>query len=156
MPKSYYKKKNTKLITPKTIAIAVIVVLLFIAKFTVPSEMKVRKAVASYVKMDIRGSSADHSYTDEDADRMFYAYNSIDIHQYSLCSVARMHNRYKTQDIMAAIGVFGIVIPLIDWNEYIITNGPVKHHYYHGGMKNPQNTPIIGDKDFDTGKLPDD
>ena len=154
MPKSFYQKKEPKLINAKTITIAVIVVLLFVAHFTIPSEKHIKRTITSFVKSDIKKKSADNMATDEDADSMFYTYNSIEVIHHSLYAEVVLHNRYKTNNIISAIGLYGIVFPLIDWNEYIVTNGPVKHKYYHAGKKNPQETPWIGNKDCETGEIP--
>lgn len=154
MPQSYYKKKKTLIISKKTIILTAIAIILVIAHITVPSKQLMVSSISYYVKSDINDESPFVSATDKDVSKMFYTYNTIDIFKHYFYSTAHIHNRYHTKDKIACIGVLGIVIPIVDWNEYIVKNGPVKRHYYRGGKKNPQYTPIIGNKDYETGRLP--
>lgn len=156
MPQSYYKKDKISVINPKTVIFFIIVIFCVIAHFTIPSDEKMEKDIASYIKFDIKHSSAIKEPTNDDVESMFYTYNAIEMHRNIFSVVGRLHNRYQTKDKIACIGIMGVVIPLIDWNDYIVISGPVKHKFYHGGKKNPQNTPIIGDKDYETGKSPDE
>lgn len=155
MPKSYYSKKESSITKAKTIIFAVIASLIILSHSTVPTKAIIERSIFYYVKSDINDDNPDLSATNKDVIEMFYAYNNIDVFKHYFYSTAHIHNRYQTKDRIACFGILGIVIPVIDWDKYIVKTGPIKRHYYRGGKKDSQYTPLIGNKDYDTGKLPD-
>jgi|GEM_PF-1335322 len=153
MPITDYDSRRISL---KWIFLIILIILLVIAFFTVPTEDKMKKDMDSMVKREIQNKTAVKEASDKDAKEMFYSFNKIEYFKHVICRLGWMHNRYKTKESLGCIGIFGVTIPTMNIGNYIYPNGPVRGNLFRGGVKNPEQTKIIGDKDYDTGALPED
>jgi len=155
MPVTYYNKGKRR-IGFGWILLLILLVLAVIAYFTVPSEEKMKASVEKYVKMELKSKTANKEPTDKDVKETFYEFNTVEYEKFPLWRAGWLHNRYKTSDRLGCLGIFGITIPTVDFYDYIYPLGPAKHKYPRAGKSNPEETPIMGNNDYDTGVLPDE
>lgn len=128
--------------------VCVIAVLLLIAHLTVPSDQEVKDKVTHDIRLCIeentiaRGDKIDDavrnitaifsnpdSVSDNAAIEEFNKYNNLEIYRHTFYSTARIHNYMKAGGIRAGIGIFGMVIPTVNFSDIILHVGPVRKEY---------------------------
>ena len=59
----------------------------------------------------------------------FDKYNRLEVYRHTFYSTARVHNNFRPEGTRVAIGIFGIVIPTVSYNDIVMTVGPVRKEY---------------------------
>lgn len=130
------------------IAVIIIIVIAVIAMLSVPSKEKMLSETSDAIAKCIEDNKLAKSdgtddlvrnvaciFTDCDsatAERnmeMFYKYNHIEVYSHSLYSTARVHSNYRLQGKRVSIGLFGIVIPTVNYGDIVLDNGVIRKDY---------------------------
>ena len=59
----------------------------------------------------------------------FNQYNRIEYFEHATYSSLRIFNNFRPEGVRCAIGIFGIVIPTINFNDLLLRTGPVRRDY---------------------------
>ncbi len=152
------------------ILIGIMLIMAIIALFTVPSEKKMRKEMTDNIRQciqendSIQGDQLDdaigniiHMFTDADSTARdkelmdaFYQYNKLEIYRHSLYATAYIHNNFRPEGIRVGVGIFGVVIPTVNFNDFLLHVGPMQREYQDGTIR----TTIPAGSDY-TGENPD-
>lgn len=92
-------------------------------------------------------TTADSTEINESEMEAFHKYNRLECYQHTFYSTARLCTNFRPQGVRAGIGLFGVVIPTLNYKDIILYVGPV-----HKGYNQRPKTTI---KEPDYGKLPD-
>ena len=131
------------------ILIGVLVIMAIIAVFTVPSESKMRKEMTDNIRQciqendSIKGdqlddalgnllhmfTSADSTVNDKEMMNAFYKYNRLEIYHHSMYATAYIHNNFRPEGTRVGVGIFGIVIPTVNFNDFLLHVGPMRREY---------------------------
>lgn len=130
------------------ISAVAIAVLLVIAHFTVPDEKymldettdNIRQCISANVsnqadKIDNVVNNIYATFTTADSleaeepMRDFHKYNKIEIYKHFLFSTAYVSNNYMPGGKRAGIGVFGIVIPTVEYRDLLLRIAPIRKEY---------------------------
>jgi len=152
---STYKKQSmtsefTHSCLGRIIILAVIIlILVVIAMFTVPSDGKMRWQMEDNVREciqdhdSIRGDGIDEAFnnvrrifthadtTVNDKEQMetFHKYNRLEYYDHSLFKTCRVVNNLHPEGVREGIGIYGIVIPLLNYEDFLMSEGPVRGKY---------------------------
>ena len=168
--KSEYKKESisTQFLRSclgKIIVLAIIlIVLLTTARLTVPNESKMiwgtldgvyqciveSHGVAGDMSDDfVRNAIATFSH---EADSLkkdsvlldFNKLNKVEVHDHIFFSTSHIINNFNSNGKRAAIGICGMVIPIVNFNDFILRSGPVRKDY-NQKLINAPTQPISSD-----------
>ena len=134
------------------ILLAALGVLALIALMTVPSEEKMREEMRDNIRQciqendSIQGDQLDdaignvlHVFTSADSTALdkelmanFDKYNKLEIYRHNLFATAYIHNNFRPEGTRVGFGVFGIVIPTVNFNDFLLRVGPVRRDYKDG------------------------
>ena len=59
----------------------------------------------------------------------FNKFNRIEIYHHTFFSTAYIISNFNSRGARAAIGVFGLVIPTVNFNDFVLRNGPIRKEY---------------------------
>ena len=150
-----YKKQNVlheffhSCLGRLTILAIIAIILLIVAIITVPGRKIMGALMEDNVRQciidndSIRGDALDtffdnmsNIFTEADSTQLnqevyqaYKKYNTIRIYDHTLYRTALLHNGMHPEGIRIGIGLFGIVIPTIDYSDLVITIGPVRGNY---------------------------
>ena len=134
----------------RIIILAVIMAILsLIAMITRPSEEKMREEMTDNIRECIEARDSLHTDWIDDAinnigyvftvadttaygDEMmesFFDHNQIEYYNHTLFSTTRLYNSFQVQGVLCGIGVFGLVIPTVNFNDFILRTGPLRKDY---------------------------
>ena len=127
---------------------AIIGVLLFIAHLTIPDEETMMAEMDDNVRQCIEANDSiktdwiddavnNVGYIFTTADSIpnqeiinnFYKYNEMEYYRHTFYATTLLHNNYKPEGIRIGIGVFGIVIPTVNFNDFLFRLGPMHKGY---------------------------
>ena len=128
---------------------AILLVLLIIAYFTAPSEQVMREEmndnIMECMEMNdsIRGdqiddfvhnigfifTKADTTKVGEEWRNVFDKYNRLEIYNHSFFRTAYVYNNVKTEGTRVGFGLFGLVIPTANFNDFLLRIGPMRKNY---------------------------
>ena len=131
------------------ILLGILVVLLIIAYFTAPSDKEMREemndAIMQCMEMNdsIRGdqiddfvhnigfifTKADTTKVGEEWRNVFDKYNRLEIFNHSFFRTAYVYNNIKTEGTRVGFGLFGLVIPTANFNDFLLRIGPMRKSY---------------------------
>ena len=74
-------------------------------------------------------STADSVLTHPEDINVFYKFNTLAYYDHALFSTMHIHNSFHIEGKRCAIGIFGIVIPLVDFNDFLLREGPMFKEY---------------------------
>ena len=150
-----------------TILALVMGVLSIIAILTRPSEEYMRTEMIDNIRQCIESPDSIHTDWIDDAvanigyifteagpnvDKElllnFNKYNRMEYFDHTLYSSMRIINNFRPEGIRAGIGVFGIVIPTVNFNDLLLRVGPVRKDYNHPLIED------VGDEEY-FGTTPD-
>jgi hypothetical protein len=121
--------------------------LLLVAALTVPDdevmtvemEDNIRQCIATNdsIKTDgidnaINNVGYVFTHTDvDDAESMeqFLKYNTMEIQRHRFYSKAVLHNNLRPEGIGIGIGIFGMVVPTLSYNDFLLRTGPMHKGY---------------------------
>ena len=138
------------------IALGIFIVLLVIAHMTVPSEEKMRAEMIDDIYECIEANDSIHGDKIDDAVNnlffifttadstninqevldLFRKYNKLEIYPHAFYSTAHIHNNFRPEGTRVGIGIFGIVIPTVNFNDFLLRVGPVRGKYNERLIKN--------------------
>ncbi|MCH5308076.1 MAG: hypothetical protein J1E37_08295 [Prevotella sp.] len=134
----------------KVIIVAAIAILLFIiAVLTVPSGEKMRAETIDNIHQCLQEndslmnddidetfnnivrtlSKADTTLTNPETLKAFYAYNTLTIDKHASYSAAILHNTRHPQGVCVGVGVFGVVISTVEYEDLVLELGPAHGDY---------------------------
>ena len=131
------------------ILVAIIAIILVVAKLTVPSDEEMKFGTLDGVcqciekshgvpgdKSDdiVRNGIATFSH---EADSLrkdtiladFHKFNRVEIYHHTFFSTAYVISNFNSTGARAAIGVFGMVIPTVNFGDFVLRNGPIRKEY---------------------------
>lgn len=151
------KKKNDSFIYLFThsclgrliITAAILALLSVIAYLTCPTEERMRAEMDDNIKQCIEErdsvssdwtetivkntrymfTKADSVLTHPDDLRIFYEFNALTCYDHALFSTMYIHNSFHINGKRCAIGMFGLVIPTVDFNDFLLREGPMFKEY---------------------------
>ena len=129
--------------------VAVILLLLLAAKMTIPSDEQMMYGTLDGVCQCIQkshGVSGDKSddivrntiaSVSHETDTLkkdtiladFKKFNRIEIYHHTFFSTAYIISNFNSRGARAAIGLFGMVIPTVNFNDFVLRNGPIRKEY---------------------------
>lgn len=149
--------------------VAIVTVLAILAIMTKPSEQTMREEMTDNIRQCIEANDSiatdwiddavnNVGYIFTEADTLghdgsqlstFNQYNRLEYYDHTLFATMRLFNNYRVEGVRCAIGIFGIVIPTVNFNDFLLRVGPMRKDY---------NQPIIrtniGDDEY-IGENPD-
>ena len=131
------------------ILVALIAILLIVAKFTVPSDNEMTYGTLDGIcqciekshgvpgdKSDdiVRNGIATFSHETDSLKKDtimedFHKYNRVEIYHHTFFSTSYIISNFNSSGARAATGVFGMVIPTVNFGDFILRNGPVRKEY---------------------------
>lgn len=150
--RSTYKKQSmfsefTNTCLGKIIVLAVIIViLLIVALFTVPSEEEMQTEMEDNIRECLQDNfekrcdpvdevfnnmrrpftEADTTFNDKEILEIFNRNNRLEIYHHTLFSTARVSNNLHPEGLREGIGIFGIVIPFLNYDDFLMAEGNVR------------------------------
>ena len=128
---------------------AVILLLLLAAKLTVPSDESMMYGTLDGVCQCIEESHGVPGDKSDDIVRNviatvshetdslkkdtiladFKKFNRIEIYHHTFFSTAYIISNFNSRGARAAIGIYGLVIPTVNFNDFVLRNGPIRKEY---------------------------
>lgn len=142
----------------KLIILAVIVGgMLFLARMTVPDDETMMEEMTDNVYQCIAANDSitrdwiddtvsNFGYIFTHADSMpdpatlknFEKYNKMEIHRHSFHSTAVIYNNFRPDGTRVGVGLFGMVIPTVNFNDFLLRVGPIHKGYNQKLLEGPQ------------------
>ena len=129
--------------------VAVMLLLMLSAKLTIPSDEQMMYGTLDGVcqciqdshgvpgdKSDdiVRNGIATVSHETDSAKKDtiladFKKFNRVEIYHHTFFSTAYIISNFNSRGARAAVGIFGLVIPTVDFNDFVLRNGPIRKEY---------------------------
>lgn len=129
--------------------VAVMLLLMLSAKLTIPSDEQMMYGTLDGVcqciqdshgvpgdKSDdiVRNSIATVSHETDSAKKDtiladFKKFNRVEIYHHTFFSTAYIISNFNSRGARAAVGIFGLVIPTVNFNDFVLRNGPIRKEY---------------------------
>ena len=93
-------------------------------------------------------TSAD-STVNEDIMNAFFEYNRLEYNDHTLFATMRLYNNFRIQGVRCGYGIFGIVIPTVNFNDFLLRVGTMRKDYNQSIIRQ-----TYGDDDY-MGENPD-
>jgi hypothetical protein len=127
----------------------ILIVLLIVAYFTAPTEKEMRDEINDDVMQclemndSIRGdriddyvnnigfifTTADSTKEGQEWREIFDKYNHIEIYRHAFFTTAYVYNNILTEGSRVGIGAFGVVVPTMNFNDFLLRVGPMHKGY---------------------------
>lgn len=79
----------------------------------------------------------------------FKEHNNLVYHNHLFFSTMNLYNTFQVQGLRCGIGIFGLVIPTVNFNDFILKTGTMRKEYNQQIIRN-----VIADDDY-MGENPD-
>lgn len=129
--------------------VAVMLLLMLSAKLTIPSDEQMMYGTLDGVcqciqdshgvpgdKSDdiVRNGIATVSHETDSAKKDtiladFKKFNRVEIYHHTFFSTAYIISNFNSRGARAAVGIFGLVIPTVNLNDFVLRNGPIRKEY---------------------------
>lgn len=129
--------------------VAVMLLLMLSAKLTIPSDEQMMYGTLDGVcqciqdshgvpgdKSDdiVRNGIATVSHETDSAKKDtiladFNKFNRVEIYHHTFFSTAYIISNFNSRGARAAVGIFGLVIPTVNFNDFVLRNGPIRKDY---------------------------
>lgn len=129
--------------------VAVMLLLMLSAKLTIPSDEQMMYGTLDGVcqciqdshgvpgdKSDdiVRNGIATVSHETDSAKKDtiladFKKFNRVEIYHHTFFSTAYIISNFNSHGARAAVGIFGLVIPTVNFNDFVLRNGPIRKEY---------------------------
>lgn len=129
--------------------VAVMLLLMLTAKLTIPSDEQMMYGTLDGVcqciqdshgvpgdKSDdiVRNGIATVSHETDSAKKDtiladFKKFNRVEIYHHTFFSTAYIISNFNSHGARAAVGIFGLVIPTVNFNDFVLRNGPIRKEY---------------------------
>lgn len=127
----------------------ILIVLLIIAYFTAPTEKEMRDEINDDIMQclemndSIRGdkiddyvnnigfvfTTADSTKVGQEWREAFDKYNHLEIYRHTFFTTAYIYNNILTEGSRVGIGAFGVVVPTMNFNDFLLRVGPMHKGY---------------------------
>lgn len=124
----------------------ILLVLAVIALFTVPSDSQMHWQMEDNVRECIQDhdsinsdtidevfnnvrrifTHADSTVNDKEQMEIFHAYNRLEYYDHTIFKTCRVVNNIHPDGVREGIGIFGIVIPVLNYDDFLMSEGPVR------------------------------
>ena len=128
---------------------AILAILAILAALTCPSEQKMQEEMTDNIRQCIEANdsihtdwiddainnvgyiftNADSTAAGDEAMKAFFDHNQLMYCNHTLFSTMRLYNSFQVQGIRCGIGIFGFVIPTVNFNDFILRTGPLRRDY---------------------------
>ena len=142
----------------------IVLVLLIVAYFTAPTEKEMRAEMNDNIMQcmemndSIRGDKIDdyvHNigfiFTKADSTKVgqewketFDKYNRLEVYRHTFYSTAYVYNNIRAEGTRVGFGIFGLVIPTANFNDFLLHVGPMHKGYDQKLIR----TTVIPDNDL--------
>ncbi|MDY3848192.1 MAG: hypothetical protein SOZ58_07735 [Prevotella sp.] len=153
--KSEYKKQSLvseffRSCLGKTIIMVVAMgVILLVANITVPQEKQMMEGTLNGVYKCIKESHGHEGDASDDIVRNgiatfdhetdslkkdsvledFHRFNNVEVYKHKFFATAYIISNFNSRGARAAVGVFGVVIPTVNFKDFVLRNGPIRKDY---------------------------
>ena len=93
--------------------------------------------------------TADTTYIPQDVLETYYKYNRLESYRHTFYSTSYIHNNMHPEGTRVGVGIFGIIIPTVLYEDILLEVGPV-----HKGYEQKLNQAPIQQDDEDLGENP--
>lgn len=150
--------------------VSIIIVLVILAALSRPSEQLMYEEMTDNIRECIKDNDSitvdwidgvvnnvAYIFTEADttvvADAMdtFYEYNTLEYNDHTFFATMRLYNNFNVQGTCCGIGVFGLVIPTLNYNDILLRLDPMRKDYGDQII----HATIIESEDPDLGENPD-
>jgi hypothetical protein len=159
---------------------AILLVLFIIAILTKPTEKEMREEMNDNIMQcmemndSIRGdqiddyvhnigyifTKADTTKVGEEWRNLFNKYNRMEIYNHSFFRTAYVYNNVMAEGTRVGFGIFGLVIPTANFNDFLLRTGPMRRNYNEKLIKSTTIEPSLGTnpnvQEFHYKRNPDD
>ena len=138
---------------------ALIVIGLIVAYFTTPTEKEMREKMTDNIMQclqendSIKGDDIDDDvnnlgfiFTEADTTKIadevrqaYHMYNRLEVYRHTFYATAHLRNNLHPEGIRVGFGMFGIVVPTINYKDILLDVGPV-HKGYNQKIIQPTTT----------------
>lgn len=151
------------------ILIAILIILTIVAFITNPSEQTMRDDTVDNIRQCIETNDSINTdwidnainnvgyiFTDADTTAnseimaFFNEHNRLEYYDHSIYSTVRLYNNFRVEGTLCSIGIFGIVIPTVNFNDFLLRTAPMRKDYNQPVVRNP-----YGESDDYMGENPD-
>ena len=94
-------------------------------------------------------TTADTTYIPQDVLETYYKYNRLESYRHTFYSTSYIHNNMHPEGTRVGVGIFGIIIPTVLYEDILLEVGPV-----HKGYEQKLNQAPIQQDDEDLGENP--
>jgi hypothetical protein len=150
----------------KIIILAAIALILFIvAIITVPTEKKMLQATMDNIHQCLQDndsinndnldedfanvvrtySEADTTLTNRELLKCFYEFNTLEVYDHTSFKTAYVRNTRHPQGVRVGIGVFGVVISTVNYEDLVLDLGPARGDYNERLVPPPAQDEYFGD-----------
>lgn len=135
---------------------AIIGVILLLAHLTVPDEETMQEEMTDNVYQCIAANDSitrdwlddtvsnfgyifthADSVPDEATLKNFEKYNRMQIHRHSFYSTAVIYNNFRADGTRVGVGIFGMVIPTVNFNDFLLRVSPIHKGYNQRLLEGP-------------------
>lgn len=129
--------------------VAVMLLLMLSAKLTIPSDEQMMYGTLDGVCQCIQDShgvpgdksddivrngiaTVNHETDSAKKDTIladFKKFNRVEIYHHTFFSTAYIISNFNSRGARAAVGIFGLVIPTVNFNDFVLRNGPIRKEY---------------------------
>ena len=134
---------------------AIMGVVLFIAHLTVPDEQTMTEEIEDDIRQCIMANDSlqtdaiddavnnvgyifTHADSTFDAEiwQTFTKYNRLEYHKHAFYATMHIHNNFRPAGTRVGIGILGLVIPTVNFNDFLLRVGPIHKGYGKGLIQN--------------------
>ena len=128
---------------------AFLLVILLIAYFTTPTEKEMRIEMEDNIMQCLEGNDsikgddidddvnnfgfifteADTTQISEDVRKAYHMYNKLEVYRHTFYATTHLRNNLHPEGIRVGVGIFGLVIPTINYQDILLDVGPVHKGY---------------------------
>ena len=133
----------------KLIALAgVAIVMIAVGHFTIPDEETMMAEMDDNIRQCIEANdSIKNDWIDDAVNNIGYIFttadsipnqeiidnfnacNKLEYYRHSFYATTLLHNNFKPEGIRVGIGIFGVVIPTVNFNDFLFRLGPMHRGY---------------------------
>ena len=148
-PDSFFYAFRHSCLGRLVLTVIILLILSVIAYFTCPTEEHMRAEMDDNIKQCIEErdsvtsdwtetmvkntrymfTTADSIMTHPEDLRVFMEFNTMAYYNHSLFSTMYIFNSFHIEGKRCALGIFGLVIPIVDFNDFLLREGPMFKEY---------------------------
>ena len=165
---SVFKQFRRSCLGKVVISAVVMVIILIIAWLTNPSDKKMRAEMLDNIRqsiesrdsieadwMDVFVSNIGHTFTHADSlpnkERLdlFNKFNRLEYYHHTFFSTMYVFSTLTSEYERCGIGIFGLVIPTVNFNKFLPREGPMRSEYNQPLIQGGENEEYFGETHVD-------